>query len=340
MAWSSARIIAGSFKETAMATRLTPLLLTLAFLFSVAGLSVSANAASPPHTAQPVTAEVSASVVAVLTGDDGVSVSLPVAAQRIVSLLPSLAEVLCDLGACDRLVGVDRYTNWPASLQKLPRMGGGLDPNLEMILSVRPDLVVMAPSSRAIPRLRALGLNVLALEPKRYAELRRTYAVLGRAVGRSDGEQLYTGLHDRLLALRARIPSVWMGARLYVEVSSELYAAAPSSFVGQTLTALGLGNAISDEFGPFPKVNPEWVVRLQPDVLVVSQASAQSLNRRPGWPQLAALKQARVCVMSEAQADRLVRPGPRLYEGAQWLLTCLKALSPPQQTTRRATPAS
>lgn len=108
-----------------MTRLLTPLLLTVAFLFSVAGLHVSANAASPSHTAQPVTAEVSAPGMAVLTGDDGVSVSLPVAAQRIVSLLPSLAEVLCDLGACDRLVGVDRYTNWPASLQKLPRMGGG-----------------------------------------------------------------------------------------------------------------------------------------------------------------------------------------------------------------------
>jgi iron complex transport system substrate-binding protein len=74
-----------------------------------------------------------------------------------VSLLPSLAETVCELGQCQRLVGVDRYTNWPASLKALPRVGGGLDPNIEQIVALRPDVVLMATSSRAGDRLRALG---------------------------------------------------------------------------------------------------------------------------------------------------------------------------------------
>jgi len=118
-----------------------------------------------------------------LRGDDGVLLTLDKPATRVVTLLPSLAEVVCDLGACQRLVGVDRYTNWPPQTAAVPVVGGGLDPQLEAIFRVKPDLIVMAPSSRVIARLRDLGLPVLALEPKRMADLKRTYSVIGQALG-------------------------------------------------------------------------------------------------------------------------------------------------------------
>ncbi|MBA4263323.1 MAG: ABC transporter substrate-binding protein, partial [Comamonadaceae bacterium] len=83
-----------------------------------------------------------------ITDDRGVVVNFERPPQRIVSLLPSLAETVCELGHCQRLVGVDRYTNWPESLKTLPRVGGGLDPNIEQIVALRPDVVLMATSSR------------------------------------------------------------------------------------------------------------------------------------------------------------------------------------------------
>jgi len=86
-------------------------------------------------------------------------------AQRIISLLPSLTETVCALDACNRLVGIDRYSNWPESIAKLPRMGGGIDPNIESIVALKPDLVLMAGSARGIERLKSLGLTVLTLEP-------------------------------------------------------------------------------------------------------------------------------------------------------------------------------
>ena len=101
-----------------------------------------------------------------ITDDRGVTINFAQPPQRIVSLLPSLAETVCELGHCGRLVGVDRYTNYPASLQKLPQVGGGLDPNIEAIVALKPDVVLMAKSSRAHERLEALGLKVVALEPK------------------------------------------------------------------------------------------------------------------------------------------------------------------------------
>jgi len=261
-----------------------------------------------------------------LVGDDGVALTLSKPATRVVTLLPSLAEVVCDLGACDRLVGIDRYTNWPPETANVAVVGGGLDPQLESILRLRPDLIVMAPSARVIARLRDLGLPVLALEPKRMADLARTYRVLGEALGIAEADARFTQLQSDLGVLKRSVDASWLGARVYFEVSDELYAAGPDSFVGELLTSLGFGNAISSGLGPFPKISPEWVVRANPDALVVSEQTVGRLTQRPGWSGMPAIAEKQVCAMPQAQADALVRPGPRLVSGAQWLVRCINQL--------------
>ena len=95
-----------------------------------------------------------------VTDDQGVTLTLPKAPQRIVSLLPSLTETVCALGQCQRLVGVDRYSNFPESVKKLPQVGGGMDPNIEAIVALHPDVVLAALSSRWAQRLTALGIPV------------------------------------------------------------------------------------------------------------------------------------------------------------------------------------
>ncbi|MDZ4076292.1 MAG: helical backbone metal receptor, partial [Hylemonella sp.] len=101
-----------------------------------------------------------------LTDDRGEPVTLARPPQRIVSLLPSLTETVCALGECQRLVGRDRYSNHPASVRPLPQVGGGLDPSIEAIVALKPDLVLLATSSRAAQRLQSLGLTVAAFEPR------------------------------------------------------------------------------------------------------------------------------------------------------------------------------
>ena len=115
--------------------------------------------------------------------DRGRTVALPQAPQRIVSLLPSLTETVCALDQCHRLVGVDRYSNYPASVQSCPKVGGGLDPNIEAIVALRPDVVVMSVSSRAGERLEALGVKVVTLEPKTHADVQRVLATMARLLG-------------------------------------------------------------------------------------------------------------------------------------------------------------
>ena len=108
-----------------------------------------------------------------ITDDAGHVTTLAAPAQRIVSLLPSLTETVCELGACARLVGVDRYSNFPASVNGLPKLGGLDDTNVEMIAALKPDVVLLAMSSRVSERLRGLGLKVIALEPRSYKDVQR-----------------------------------------------------------------------------------------------------------------------------------------------------------------------
>ncbi|MEO8653912.1 MAG: ABC transporter substrate-binding protein, partial [Ramlibacter sp.] len=108
--------------------------------------------------------------------DRGAALNLARAPQRIVTLLPALAETVCELGACDRLVGVDQYSNWPDAVRKLPRVGDVDEVRLETILSLKPDVVLLSATSRSIARLESLGIPVFGVELKTLADVRRTQA--------------------------------------------------------------------------------------------------------------------------------------------------------------------
>ncbi|WP_243457670.1 ABC transporter substrate-binding protein [Ottowia testudinis] len=260
-----------------------------------------------------------------VTDDTGRTVRFDAPPQRVVSLLPSLTESVCELGACARLVGVDRYSNWPASVAKLPQVGGGLDPNIEAIVALKPDVVLLATSSRASDRLAALGLKVLALEPKTHADvqrvLKKTAAVLGQPT--ADAERVWRQIDAGVSAAAQSLPERARGARVLFEVSRGPYVAGELSFIGETLTRLGARNAVSAALGPFPRLSPEYVLRADPDVLMAGSRSMLATAPYPGWAQLRAVRQGRVCIFDSAQSDVLVRPGPRMAEAARIMARCL-----------------
>jgi iron complex transport system substrate-binding protein len=110
---------------------------------------------------------------------------------------------------------------------------------------------------------------------------------------------------------------------VYFEVNSTPYAAGESSFIGETLTRLGMKNIVPAKLGPFPKLNPEYVVRANPDLIMVSVRSAQGLEQRPGWGGIRAVREGRICRFDALQSDVLVRPGPRMDEAARLMAQCL-----------------
>ena len=270
-----------------------------------------------------------------VTDDRGVTLSFAQAPQRIVSLLPSLAETVCELGHCGRLVGVDRYSNYPASLQKLPQVGGGLDPNIEAIVALKPDVVLMAKSSRGGERLEALGLKVVALEPKTHADVQRVMLKLGQLLEVPDAQRVWRAIDAGVSAAAQSLPARVRGTRVYFEVNQGPYAASEASFIGETLTRLGVTNIVPAKLGPFPKLNPEYIVRANPQLIMVGEGSADGLSPRPGWSNIRAVREHRVCVFPAEQANVLVRPGPRMAEAARLMAQCLTDKAPQLATGAR-----
>jgi iron complex transport system substrate-binding protein len=248
--------------------------------------------------------------------------------QRIVSLLPSLTETVCALGACARLVGTDRHSNWPASVLALPKLGGLEDTQIEAIVALKPDLVLAAVSSRAVERLQGLGLTVLTLEPQNWAGTQNTIRSVAMALGdAAAGEALIARINTDIDAAAARVPKAMHGRKVYFEVGAP-YAAGEASFVGELLTRLHLGHAVPAKLGAFPQLNPEYVIRTQPDVLMASQNNLAQMVSRPGWSALRALQRQQTCGFEPAEYDALVRPGPRLGDAAQAIANCLMKMQP------------
>jgi iron complex transport system substrate-binding protein len=261
----------------------------------------------------------------VLRDDRQVEVTLAKPPQRIVSLLPSLTETVCALGQCQKLVGVDRYSNWPDSIAKLPRMGGGIDPNIESVVAARPDLVLMATSARGAERFSALGITVLALEPRSHADVQRVMRIVAQAldVPLVESDRVWHHIDAAVSAAAQSIPAQAKGQRVYFEVSRAPYGASESSFIGETLQRLGARNILPASLGPFPKINPEFVVRAQPDIIMVGDSNFADMTTRPGWQNMRAMRTQRVCHFKSEESDMLVRAGPRMAEAARLMAKCL-----------------
>ena len=263
----------------------------------------------------------------VLHDDRGATLSLAQPPRRIVSLLPSLTESLCAVGGCDRLVGTDRFSNWPASVQALPKLGGIDDAQIERIVALKPDVVLLAASARVVDRLESLGIAVLVLESRDHADVQRTLILLSRLLGTPGrADSVWQAIQKAVDDAAARVPQRLRGQRVYFEVDTTPYAAGAASFIGETLHRLGMGNIAAASLGPFPKLNPEFVVRSQPDIVMAVQQGLADMARRPGWAGMRALQTGQRCGFDHARYELLVRPGPRMGEAAGVLADCLATL--------------
>jgi iron complex transport system substrate-binding protein len=258
--------------------------------------------------------------------DRGVTVTFAQTPQRIVSMLPSLTESVCAMDQCQRLVGVDRYSNFPESVKRLPSLGGGMDPNIEGIVALKPDLVLVSAASRASSRLEALGLKVVALETKTHADVRRVLHMVGVLldVPEAQAAKLWRNIDSSVSAAAQSLSPKTKKTRVYFEVSRGPYAAGESSFIGETLRRLGVQNVVPAALGPFPKLNPEFVVRANPDLIMIGNRSMQAMLPYPGWAGIKAVKEQRICVFGIVDSDVVVRPGPRMAEAARLMAGCLE----------------
>jgi len=250
------------------------------------------------------------------------TVILRAPAQRVVSMLPSLTESVCALGKCSVLVGVDRFSNWPKSIDALPRLGGIADANIEGIVRLKPDLVLLEKSSPLIARLQSLGIPAMAFDVQSMADLQRTLRQLDTVLGSTESGAVWDRIQLEIARANRALSPSQKAARVYFEVNAAPFAAGKTSFIGELIDRLGMQNIATEKMGAFPKINPEFVVLSKPDLIMSTEGSPKELARRPGWKSIPAIEANRVCFFSAAHADVLVRPGPRMGEAASLIADC------------------
>lgn len=287
-------------------------------------LATGASAAVDSPAASPGSSPI------VVSDDRGTEHRFAEPPRRIVTLLPSLTEAVAALGAGARLVGVDRFSNWPDEVAGLPRLGGLDDALIEAIATLRPDVVLASISARSLDRLEALGIVVVRLRSESHADVLRSLRLVARLVGDPPAaEALWGRLQDDVATAARRIPAWVHGRRVYFEIGGGPYGAGAASFIGETLARLGVDNVVAPELGPFPKLNPEFVIRARPDVIIGVAREVEQMPLRPGWHSIPAVRDGRLCALPARRYELVTRPGPRLGEAAATLADCLRGLPPP-----------
>ncbi len=254
--------------------------------------------------------------------DLGREVTLDAPPARVVSMLPSHTESVCALGACDLLVGIDVNTDLEG-LDDLPRLGDPFAPDVEAIVALEPDLVLVDEYSGMQASLEELGIPTYAGSPQTVEETYDFLATLGRLLGREDeAADLVARLQGELAAVGEALEGV-APPSVFVEIDPTPYSAGQGSYLDELLTLAGGRNVVPPSLGPFPQVDPEFVVLEDPQVVLLLDApfgvTAAQVASRPGWGGLSAVAEGRVYELTDEQADALSRPGPRLGEAVRLL---------------------
>jgi len=255
----------------------------------------------------------------------GRRVLVPEPVRRIVSLAPNLTETVYALGAQDRLVGVTDYCDYPPEALAKPKVGGAVNPSIEQIAAMKPDLVLATRSlnrRETVEALERLGIAVYATDPHTvegvFDSTRRVAEVLGVA-GRAAA--LIADLRTRLDDLKQRLAAVPLRRVLFVVWHEPLISIGRETFVADALRRAG-AESVVETAQDWPKLNMEEVVRLQPEYLVFASSHSESVRRtadelrsRPGWRAMRAVQQGRFAVVSDA----VNRPSPRLVTAIEEL---------------------
>ena len=252
-------------------------------------------------------------------------------ARRIVSIAPSNTEILHALGLGRRIVGVDRWSDYPPGVTKLPRVGSDLRVDVELVASLRPDLVVASlhvPGMQDnLPAFERAGFAYLAVGGVGLAGVWDDMRLIGRYLGREErAETLIAATRERMARIAAQRSRVSARPRVHWEWSAHPVVAARRSWVTELLEMVGADNVYADLDVESVRVAPEDAIARQPDVVVACWCGIRQLPRperilaRSGWQQTPAFRHRRVAVLSEAFFGR---PGPRLAEGLEQLATLL-----------------
>lgn len=291
--------------------------------------------ACPGLCAQATPVTVTAPTYKEFVDEVGRTVRIPQPVQRIISLSPSLTETVYALGLQDRLVGDTDYCDFPPDAQKKTKVGGAINPNLEQIVALKPDLILVTKLNRleTVSALERLGIPSYATDPHTVEEIISSTERLADVLGAPEaGVALGAELQRHLDELQQRLNGVPPRRVLFIVWPDPLISVGKATFIADALRLAG-ATSIVDSSQDWPQMSLEEVVRLQPDFLVFAESHSESaqndfdvLAARPGWRGLDAVRNRRFAVISEA----VNRPAPRIVSAIEDLARQLhpEAFSP------------
>lgn len=256
-----------------------------------------------------------------ITDDLGDELVLERPAQRIISLAPNITELLFFVGAGTQIVGADEYSNYPEEAREIPRVNNYAAANYELILSLKPDVVIAWYSGNGkdiIARIRQLGLPVFVVEPRRMEEIPDIFHRLGELTGhREQGRQRGEDFVHRLKQLESQYRHRGTISVFYQIWNEPLITLNGEHLVSDVIAICGGRNVFADAKPLVPYVNIESVVRANPDVIIASGSS----NARPSWlsmwdqwPMISAVKNRQIYFIPP---DLMQRHSMRIVEGAR-----------------------
>ena len=248
--------------------------------------------------------------------------------KRIISLAPSITEILFALGLNEEIVGVTEFCDFPPQALEKPKVGYS-HPNLESIVALQPDLVLVPKSFMRVDllqKLEQLKIPTFVLEPHTVEDIMAHIQMLGRMVGRSqEGNEETAVLRKQVSSLSQELEGLPRPTMLYVLNSEPLITVGPGSFIHHLIELAGGRNAAEEARTPYPRLTMEEVIRQNPEYLVfpvgrfegIPQSEQESWKR---WDTLNAVKHNR---LFQVQSDLLNRPGPRIIDGLKQLVNIL-----------------
>ena len=256
-----------------------------------------------------------------VTDDLGREVTLTAEPERVITMLPSHTETLCAIGACDKLVGRDSYSNYPAEVEGLREVGSAFEPSIESIVVLEPDLVIVDESSDLAATLEALGITVWAGSAQTFEDVFTTFTTLGQLVNREAeaaalAEDVRSDI-DGIASLVADQPN----PTVYYEIDPTPYSVGPESFIGVLLAKAGGKNIVTADLGDFPQLDPEYVVAADPDVIILGDApygeTGATVAARAGWDSMSAVASGQIYELDAETVDAVSRPGPRIVDAVR-----------------------
>ena len=256
-------------------------------------------------------------------------------ARRLVSVSPSNTEILHALGLGRRIVGVDRWSDYPPRVASLPRVGSDLRVDIDAVRGLEPDLVLASlhvpGMEHNLPLLEQAGLRYLAVGGVGLAGVWHDMQLIGSYLGRAErAAALVSEVQQRMASLAASVAQRQSRPRVHWEWSAQPVVAARRSWITELLEMVGASNVYADIDAESARLSPEQAIARQPDVVVACWCGArkpwpaQRVLQRPGWQTTPAVKNRRVLVVSEAYFGR---PGPRLADGLEQLAGLLAPAS-------------